>query len=255
MDSGRFVTAGLVLRCSATKEADYILTVLTAEGVMTVIAKGARSRRSRYSAACQLLAYSELTLTRKGDWVYLNEASTIELFDAVRRDLVLLSLASYFAELTEAVCREQWEASEMLSLLLNALYALGTLQKPPRLVKAAFTWRLLASAGFAPLADGCAMCGCESPTQPMLDVQEGIIRCAACPATQGLALPLSESGLAALRHILLCPPRRLYSFTIPAEALGLLDAAGETFCAAQLERSFRTLDYYKGILPPEEKTS
>lgn len=252
MDSGKFVTAGLVLRQTATKESDYILTVLTAEGIISVIAKGARSRRSRYTAACQFLAYSELTVTRKGEWCYLNEASTIELFDGVRQDFEKLALASYFTELTEAVCREQWEASEMLSLLLNALFALGALQKPPRLIKAAFTWRLLAAAGFAPLIDGCAVCGCENPQQPLLDVQEGIIRCGDCPATAGLSLPLSDGGLAALRHILYCPPRRLYSFTIPDGALRLLDNAGETFCAAQLERTFRTLDYYKGIMPPEE---
>ena len=84
MDSGKFVTAGIVLRQTATKESDYILTVLTADGIVSVIAKGARSRRSRYSAACQFLAYSELTVTRKGEWCYLNEASTLELFNGVR---------------------------------------------------------------------------------------------------------------------------------------------------------------------------
>lgn len=254
MDSGKFVTAGLVLRQTATKESDYILTVLTGEGIMSVIAKGARSRRSRYTAACQLLAYSEMTVTKKGEWHYLNEAATIELFDGVRTDFEKLALASFFAELTEAVCREQWEASEMLSLLLNALFALGTLQKPQRLIKAAFTWRLLSNAGFAPLIDGCAVCGCEAPEQPLLDVQEGVIRCAACHGTGGLSVPLSAGGLAALRHILCCPPKRLYSFTIPDGALRLLDSAGETFCAAQLERTFRTLDFYKGILPPEDIT-
>ncbi|MBQ3548598.1 MAG: DNA repair protein RecO [Oscillospiraceae bacterium] len=252
MNSGKFVTNGLVLRQTATKESDYILTVLTAEGIMSVIAKGARSRRSRYSAACQFLAYSEMTVTGKGDWYYLNEAATRELFDGVRCDFEKLALASYFAELTEVVCREQWEASEMLSLLLNALFALGSLQKPQRLIKAAFTWRLLANAGFAPLVEGCALCGCQQPESPLLDVQEGIIRCSTCPPTSGLNLPLSESGFAALRHILLCPPKRLYSFTIPVPALRLLDNAAEVFCAAQLERTFRTLDYYKGILPPEE---
>lgn len=254
MDSGKFVTSGLVLRQTATKESDYILTVLTADGILSVIAKGARSRRSRYSAACQFLAYSELTVTRKGEWVYLNEASTIELFDGIRLDFEKLALASFFAELTETVCREQWEASEMLSLLLNALYALSALQKPPRLVKTAFTWRFLSAAGFAPLIDGCAICGCESPEQPLLDVHEGVLRCGTCPATAGLSVPLSESGLAALRHILYCPPKRLYSFTIPDQALRLLDSAGETFCTVQLERTFRTLDYYKDILPPEEIT-
>ena len=41
MDNGTFVTAGLVLRETETKESDKILTVLTPElGRISVIAKG-----------------------------------------------------------------------------------------------------------------------------------------------------------------------------------------------------------------------
>ena len=83
MQQERIVTTGLVLRDTVTKESDKILTVLTAEGKRAVIAKGARSKRSKYTAACQLLAYSEMTLWRKGEWYYMAEANTIALFGAV----------------------------------------------------------------------------------------------------------------------------------------------------------------------------
>ena len=125
MDNGIIVTAGLVLRETETKESDKILTVLTPElGRISVIAKGARSRRSKYTAACQLLAYDEMTLRRKGEWYYLAEAGTLELFDGVRQDIQRLALASYFAELTETVCQDALAAAEILPLLLNALFAL-----------------------------------------------------------------------------------------------------------------------------------
>ena len=115
MDNGTFVTAGLVLRETETKESDKILTVLTPElGRISVIAKGARSHRSKYTAACQLLAYDEMTLRRKGEWYYLAEANTIELFDGVRQDIERLALAAYFAELTEAVCQDAMAAAEIL---------------------------------------------------------------------------------------------------------------------------------------------
>lgn len=52
----------------------------------------------------------------------------------------------------------------------------------------------------------------------------------------------------ALRHVLYADPRRLYSFTLEPGALQALDQAGEAFIAAQLERGFRTLDYYKALL-------
>ena len=99
----KLVTRGLVLRATETKEADYILTVLTAEhGRLAVIARGARRRTSKLAAACQHLAFSELVLYRRGSWHYLDEASTIALFDGLRADLEKLSLASYFAEMAEA---------------------------------------------------------------------------------------------------------------------------------------------------------
>ena len=161
MDNGIIVTAGLVLRETETKESDKILTVLTPElGRISVIAKGARSRRSKYTAACQLLAYDEMTLRRKGEWYYLAEAGTLELFDGVRQDIQRLALASYFAELTETVCQDALAAAEILPLLLNALFALGTLGKEPLVVKAAFVWRLLdqgAGAFPAEFSSGAAL--------------------------------------------------------------------------------------------------
>ena len=254
MDNGIIVTPGLVLRETETQESDKILTVLTPElGRISVIAKGARSRRSKYTAACQLLAYSEMTLRRKGEWYYLAEAGTMELFDGVRRDIERLALASFFAELTETVCQDAMAAAEILPLLLNALFALGTLGKEPLVVKTAFVWRLMETAGFAPLTDGCAVCGREMPEAPMLDAMQGVLRCGGCRLSgSGLSLPLTQSAVQALRYILYCPPRRLYAFTLARHDLRMLDRAAEAFCAVQLERSFRTLDYYKAFLPVED---
>ena len=53
--------------------------------------------------------------------------------------------------------------------------------------------------------------------------------------------------LAALRHIVYGDPKRLYSFTLGPEAQKRLSAADEAFVSAQLERGFRTLDFYKSV--------
>ena len=251
MQTGKTVTGGVVLRVTDTKETDRILTVLTADrGKIPLIARGARRKNSRLAAACQLPAYSELTIYKRGGWYMLDEASPLELFDALGRDIELLALASWFCELTEAVCAEETPAPEVLSLLLNALYALCYTDRPPRLVKATFQFRLMALAGFEPLAAGCALCGRGDAEAPMLDVQGGFVTCGGCRGPDaGLRLPLTAGGLAALRHILSVEPRRLYSFTLEPGALAALDHAGEAFISAQLERGFRTLDYYKSLLP------
>lgn len=247
------VLRGVVLRETETKEADKILTLLTAErGKLSVIARGVRRKSCRYAACAQPLVWSEWTLYQKGDWYYVNEGSTIELFKGLRDDLDAMALGFYFAELAEAVTSEETPAPELTRHLLNGLYALSALHKPPALVKAAFELKLLCLAGYEPLADGCAYCGCPEPEQPLLDVVQGVLRCRQCGVKESaLSMPLCESSLAALRHIVYGDPKRLYSFTLGQDALRRLSAAAEAFAAAQLERGFKTLDFYKSLQPME----
>ena len=248
------VIKGVVLRETETKEADKILTLLTAErGKLSVIARGARRKSCRYAACAQSLAYSEWTLYHKGGWYYANEGTTLALFDGLRADLDAMSLGFYFAELTEAVTTEESAAEELLLHLLNGLYALSALHRPLALVKAAFEWKLLSLAGYEPLVDSCAYCGCPEPLKPMLDVVQGVLRCQSCGAHEStLAMPLCRDSVAALRHIVYGDPKRLYSFTVGEEALGRLAGAAEAFVAVQLERRFQTLDFYKSLQPMKE---
>lgn len=121
-------------------------------------------------------------------------------------------------------------------------------------MKAAFELRLLCLAGYEPLADTCAYCGREEPEDPVLDVVQGVLHCRRCSQTGAagrLSMPLCADSLAALRHIVYGDPKRLYSFRLGGAALERLCAAAEAFTAAQLERGFRTLDFYKGLRPAQ----
>lgn len=247
MAKERTVVKGIVLRESDSKESDKILTVLTGEmGKITVIAKGARSRRSKVSAAAQLLAYSEMVLSESHGWQYLTEASTIELFDGVRGDIELLSLASYFAELVDYVSNDEAEAPALLSLLLNALYALGTLHRPQELVKSAFEMRLMAMIGFEPLVDGCCACGASEPADSVLDLQGGTLLCRPC--TQGgRVAPLTAGALQAMRHVLYGDAKRLYSFSLQEHDLKCFSYASQAYLGTMLDKKFHTLDFYKSL--------
>ena len=247
--SEKLVTKGIVLRATATKESDYILNILTDTlGRIAVVARGARRKGSRIAAGSELLAFSELVLYQRGNWYYLDEASTITLFDGIRRDIELLSLASYFAEMTECVTAEDEPAPEILSLLLNSLYALDTLQKPQRIVKAAFELKLLALSGYEPLLDGCAVCGTHNPKEPVFDVRQGVLLCRGCAPRGGEGLlPLDAGSFAAMRHVLFSEPKRLLSFSLSGETETRFARVSESFAQTQLDRRFRTLDFYKGL--------
>lgn len=244
----KLVTRGVVLRVTETKEADCILTVLTAErGRLAVIARGARRRNSRLAAACQHLAFSEMVLYRRGEWYMLDEGSTIALFAGLRADLEKLALASYFAEVIETVTAEELPSGELLSLLLNALYALDALDKPAALVRAAFELKLLALTGYEPLLGECAVCGAREPAVPCFDAAQGVVLCRDCAGAGHGLLPLDAGALAAMRHIVSAPMKRLLAFSLTPPSDALLGAACEAFVTAQLDRRFKTLDFYKSI--------
>ena len=245
-------TQGLILRETNYKEADKILTVLTREGGRrTVKARGCRRKNSPLAASAQLLVWSDMTLFDYRDRLTLNEAEPLELFWGVRSDVDKLALGSYFAEVAEAVAEEGRPDQALLSLVLNSLYALDKLKKPLPLVKAAFELKLLCVAGYEPLLDACAVCGEPDPAQPLLNLQEGVLHCAGCRGElgeEGLSLPLDGPSLAALRHIVYGEAKKLFSFTLPQESLNRLAGVCESFLMAQLERGFRTLDFYKSLV-------
>ena len=60
-------------------------------------------------------------------------------------------------------------------------------------------------------------------------------------------MPLSTSALAALRHIIWGPRKRLLSFRLDEEGMKRLSQASEAYLLTRLERDFRTLDFYKSI--------
>ena len=98
------VTKGVVLRETETKEADKILTLLTADrGKISVIARGVRRKSCKYAACAQQMVYSEWTLYQKGEWYYANEGATAELFNGLRTNLEALALGAPVA-LANAPC-------------------------------------------------------------------------------------------------------------------------------------------------------
>ena len=60
-------------------------------------------------------------------------------------------------------------------------------------------------------------------------------------------MPLTPAALAALRHIVWGPRKRLLSFRLEGEGLAKLSDASEAYLMTRLERGFRTLDFYKRI--------
>ena len=239
----------LVLRVTDYNDRDALLTLLSRNhGKMTVKARGLRRKNSPLVAPCQLLAYGEFVLFEYKGQYTVNEAYSIELFQALRRDLTKLSLGTYFAQVAELVSLEDLPNPELLSLLLNSLHGLAKLNLPEVMVKAVFELRCACLAGYTPDLFGCHVCGSQEPDR--FDLSEGQLECHGCRhmGVSGIRMPVTPSVLDAMRFICYCDPKKLFAFQVGQDALERLADISEAYLTTQLERGFSALDFYKSLL-------
>lgn len=237
-------TQALVLREVIYKETDKILTLLTEDmGKLTVTARGCQKRNSTTAAACQILVWSEFVLSEyNGRWT-VKEVAIDMPFLSLTQDIVRLSLGCYFAEVSEILSIEEVPQQDLLSLVLNCLYVLDKKKNLPLdMVKAVFELRAACQSGYEPMLDGCSFCGEFPPDNPQLSLEHGTIHCKACG---GKGYPLSNNTLAALLFVTQAPPKKIFQFELDSYTdLGTLS---EKYLLAQLDRPFKTLDFYKKI--------
>lgn len=241
-------TEAIVLREVEINDADKLLDLLSKDrGLLTVKAKGVRRASSPFKSACQLLTLSEFTLYEYHGKLSVHEAVPLEQFRKIRDRIELLALGSYFAQTIATVAQEDAPNPELLSLLCNALYALGSLHRPQLLVKTAFELRLACMAGFSPDLTACTVCGGAEPDR--FDLSRGTLSCAACREGEaGIRIPLSPGMLLAMRYIVWCESKKLFSFRLEEDSLRALSSLTEAYLMTQLEHSFYTLDFYKTLL-------
>lgn len=239
---------GIILRVTDYGEHDALLTVLSSRyGKLALKARGLRRKNSPLTGVCQLLSYGEFVLFEKHGQYLINEAHIINLFEPLRKDLSLLSLASYFAQVTEVLSQEDYPTPELQSLLLNCLFALSDMHENEAKVKAVFEFRAACLAGYTPELTGCHVCGNQSPDR--FDLSSGLLECHTCRSdiSGGIRVPVVAGLLDALRYICFCNPKRLFSFSLPPDILMDLSAVTEAYLCTQLERSFSALTYYKTL--------
>ena len=241
-------TEGLILRETDYKDSDKLLTVLTKDrGQLTLRARGVRSRSSKLKSGCQLFAFSEFTVFENRGYMLVDEAVPIELFMPLRDDIEKLALASYFTQVAEVLSQEDEPNPALLSLVLNSLYGLAMLNKSQDLIKGAFELRAACLAGYTPDLGSCTVCGAFEPDRFL--VSGGVLQCAECLSGQeeGIRLPVSPSVLNAMRYIVSCDIKKLFSFSLIPQGERELSDIAQTYLLTQLERSFFTLDFYKSL--------
>ena len=67
-------------------------------------------------------------------------------------------------------------------------------------------------------------------------------------------MPITPAALIALQHFIWGDPKRLFSVNIDPTSLRQLADASEAYLMTQLERGFRTLDFFKSLCSQDSNT-
>ena len=265
---------GLVIRSYPAGDNGIMLHILTPDrGRISVMAKGVHSKGKtggQLASITQLFTYANYELYRKGDMYWLRSGSVLNAFYNLSEDITRMSLATYLCSVADELSDEGEEASALLRMLLNSLYALDRGQKSHRIIKGVFELRAAAMSGYAPNLMGCDICGEGYPENCYFDIMNGRLVCADCQTklnrarnpfineksldsgdedgTRNIITPLSSSALAAMRYALAAPDEKIFSFNLKSDEDEIYFArAAETYILNQLERSFDALDFYHSV--------
>lgn len=237
---------GLVIKEQTIGESDRLVTLLTADnGLVRAFARGAKQVRNRMSSSTSLFAYSTFSLYRGRDAYVIENASPIEVFFDLRKDIKKLALAQYFTQLAYELGEEEQPGEELLSLILNALHLLCNTDKDLRLVKTAVELRALTLGGYMPDVLYCQTCGEYESELMYFDIAQGCIYC----DKHGRAgsVPCPKNVITAIRFICLTEPKKVFSFSLSDENFDLLSDISEKYLISRIQRNLPTLSFYKGL--------
>ena len=254
-----FEVKGLVVKTVDLKETDRLITIYTEEaGLITALAKGARSLKSRKMSATLQFCDRSFVLYERADKLWVKEACLIESFFDIRSTIEGLALAGYIAEVVADVGTADAEP-DLLRLALNSLYAVSVGKYSLSKIKGAFEIRTSAILGFMPDVINCHSCG-RKDGEFFFDIMAGALECTACHRLSEkkhitlteeheshILCILTEGAKTALGYCIYCPLEKLFSFNISDEDMHLFTRATEEYILNHLERGFKSLDFYNEV--------
>lgn len=192
------VIQGIILKQMPYKESDAILSVYTKEyGRISILARGIRKIKSKNSAACQSLTFSEFTVIVKKGMFPLIKASYIDYYRHIKEDIELEAYASYFMEFVYKFSEENNPDLLMFEQLKQALECLNQ-GYPAILVYLLFNAYILKVNGTPLNVDACSYCGSTKHIKGISYTSGGFV-CSHCIGEYDKVC--SKELLKAFRHI------------------------------------------------------
>ena len=233
-------TKGIVIIENNMADFDKMLTILTPNGKIEAIAKGARRPRSLLLAGTQFLCFGEFMLYKSGNVYNVNSCETIEVFYNIRTDLDKLKYAVHITKIINDVTTENQNSYKILQLYLNTLYAIAKTDKDLEFILSIFKLRLLSTIGFRPIIDSCQVCK-EKENFSYFSLRDNGFKCKTCGKMDKGAIEISETTKDAIRYIILADAKKIFSFDVPEESNKELEIISKLYLNEKLEKEYKIL--------------
>ena len=256
---------GIILRSMKMGETSKLLTLFTREhGILKVIAKGSRSRKSRFGGTLETLTVIHFVYYHKDsrDLQLLSAADIVETFPTLSSDLEKWGYANACGELIIRAHPAAEATPKLYPILLDSLRAINT--APPGSEARAGFWslqmKLLSVFGVAPNPRRCLQCETAFNIPARHTVHFHIARggffCETCANGAGApprgagSLPLTAEVIVLLGNLQSLPAAKLMQTIISAEAGRSVERFFQTYFHAHLEEigKLQALEFVREVI-------
>lgn len=153
---------GIIMNEKSYGETSKILNVLTKKyGMIGIMAKGAKQMKSPLRSVTGKLTYGKFYIYYKPDKLsLLSNVDIINYFKNIKRDIDMISYASFLLELTEQVSRHT-DSLSLHDLLISALMKIDE-GFDPMVITNIIELKYLDYLGVMPVLDCCSICGVKT---------------------------------------------------------------------------------------------
>ena len=149
---------GIIVSEFAFEESSKIIKIFTKEGIISVIAKGAKKIKSPFFGTTTKFTYGVYNIVYKENGLSrLVDSDILDDFRNIKKDIVKVSYATYITELTLQVYKHE-ENKNIYDLYIASINKINK-GYDPLIISNILKLKLLDNLGIKPVIDKCVVCG------------------------------------------------------------------------------------------------
>lgn len=209
---------GIIVNEGDYSETSKLLKIVTEDyGLISVMAKGAKSLKSKLRSVTTKLTYAEFQIYYKENKIStLICADEINPFINIKSDLLKISYASFLLELTEQVMRQSNER-DIFNILIDALLKIEN-DYDPMVITNILELKYLSYLGIKPELNSCAVCG--NTNILTISTNKGGFVCTSCHTNERI---VSKKTIKILRMLMFVDISKISKIDISNEAKEEID--------------------------------